>query len=52
MGEAVEYPTSCPPCHPSRHYDPASNTYCPSGLADRQDTETAVAAASGGAPDA
>lgn len=45
VAEAVEYPTSCPPCHPSRRYDPAWNTYCPSWLADRQDTATAVAAA-------
>lgn len=52
VAEAVARPTDCPPCHPWRRYDPASNTYCPSWLADRQGTETAVAAAASGvAPD-
>lgn len=48
----AEHPTDYPPYLPLRHYDPASNTYCPSWPADRQDTETVVAAAaSGGVPD-
>lgn len=51
--EAAERPTDCPPCHPSRRYDPASNTYCPWWPADRQGTETVVAAAASGVgPDA
>lgn len=50
--EVVEHPTDYLPYHPLRHYDPASNTCCPSWPADRQDTETVVAAvASGGVPD-
>lgn len=53
VAEAAAHPTDCPPCHPSRRYDPASNTCCPSWLADRQDTETVAAAvASGVVPDA
>lgn len=52
--EVAEHPTDCPPCLPWRHYDPASNTCCPSWPAGRQDTETVVAAAaaSGAVPDA
>lgn len=51
--EAAAHPTDCPPYHPWRRYDPASNTYCPSLPAGRQGTETVVAAvASGVVPDA